>query len=138
MPHERDEAIRRLSSSIRSGVRATSMPPLCVKTPISLYCVTLSTVSAVISLRVVGQEDEVGGVTGRPAGVRERALLEQDDVAPAELGEVVGHAVADDAGADDDDIRPRRERAHATSSTLVAVTCPRRIPVIGAARGTVT
>ena len=49
MPHERDDAIRRLSSSIRSGVRATSIPPLWVKTPISLYCSTLSAVSAVIS-----------------------------------------------------------------------------------------
>ena len=33
--------------------------------------------------------------------------------APALLGKVVGHAVADDARADDDDVRPRRERAHA-------------------------
>ena len=49
IPHERDEAIRRLSSSIRSGVRATSIPPLWVKTPSSLYCSTLSAVSAVIS-----------------------------------------------------------------------------------------
>jgi hypothetical protein len=29
------------------------------------------------------------------------------------LGQVIRHAVTDDAGADDDDIRPRRERAHA-------------------------
>jgi len=49
MPHECDEAIRRLSSSIRSVVRATSMPPLWVKTPISLYWATLSAVRAVIS-----------------------------------------------------------------------------------------
>ena len=49
IPHERDDAIRRLSSSIRSGVRATSIPPLWVKTPSSLYCSTLSAVSAVIS-----------------------------------------------------------------------------------------
>ena len=49
MPHERDDAIRRLSSSIRSGRRATSIPPLCVKTPISLYWATLSAVSAIIS-----------------------------------------------------------------------------------------
>ena len=49
MPHERDDAIRRLSSSIRSGVRATSIPPLCVKTPSSLYWLTLSSVRFVIS-----------------------------------------------------------------------------------------
>ncbi len=50
MPHDLDDAMRRLSSSTRSGVRATSMPPHSVKTPSSLYCRTLSTVKAVISL----------------------------------------------------------------------------------------
>ena len=50
MPHEWAEASRRLSSSIRSGVRATSIPPLWVKTPSSLYWRTLSSVNAVISL----------------------------------------------------------------------------------------
>ncbi len=50
MPHERAEAMRRVSSCMRSGVRATSMPPDCVKTPSSLYWRTLSSVSAVISL----------------------------------------------------------------------------------------
>ena len=49
MPQDFDAARRRLSSSIRSGVRATSMPPLWVKTPSSMYCLTLSSVSAVIS-----------------------------------------------------------------------------------------
>ena len=53
-------------------------------------------------LRVVDREDEVRGVAGRAAGVRQRALVEQHEVAPAELGEVVGEAVADDAGADHD------------------------------------
>jgi hypothetical protein len=50
MPQALLEAIRRLSSSTRSLVRATSMPPLCVKTPNSLYCLTLSSVKSVISL----------------------------------------------------------------------------------------
>ena len=49
MPHDVDAAIRRFSSSIRSGVLATSMPPVSEKTPSSLYCSTLSTVKAVIS-----------------------------------------------------------------------------------------
>ena len=35
---------------MRSGVRATSKPPDSVNTPSSLYWLTLSTVSAVISL----------------------------------------------------------------------------------------
>src|ERR1700749_1750760 len=37
---------RRRSSVIRSGVRATSMPPLCVNTPSCLYCAVLSSVSS--------------------------------------------------------------------------------------------
>ncbi len=49
MPHAFAEAIRRRSSSIRSSVRATSMPPDSVKTPISSYCRMLSSVSCVIS-----------------------------------------------------------------------------------------
>ncbi len=52
-------------------------------------------------LRVVDREDEVRGVTGRTAGVRQRPLVDQHKVAPAERGEVVGQAVADDSGADD-------------------------------------
>ena len=49
MPHEVDAATRRLSSSMRSGVRATSMPPVSSYTPRSRYCLALSTVKAVIS-----------------------------------------------------------------------------------------
>ena len=58
--------------------------------------------------RVVGREDEVGGVPGRAAGVRQRPLVEQDDLAVAEPREVVDEAVADDAGPDDDDARGSR------------------------------
>ena len=61
--------------------------------------------------RVVGQEDEVGGVARRAARVRERALLDLDDVRPAEAGKVVDEAVADDPGTDDDDARGTRWRA---------------------------
>jgi hypothetical protein len=49
MPHDFADAILRRSSSMRSSVRATSIPPHSVKTPISLYCRVLSTVSWVIS-----------------------------------------------------------------------------------------
>ncbi len=49
MPHDVPEATRRVSSCIRSLVRATSMPPERMKTPSSLYWRTLSIVSAVIS-----------------------------------------------------------------------------------------
>ena len=41
--------MRRRSSSMRSSVRAISKPPDCVKTPISWYCATESSVRSVIS-----------------------------------------------------------------------------------------
>ena len=53
---------------------------------------------------VVDGKDEVRRVPGRAAGVGQRAHVELDDVGPAELGEVVDEAVADDAGSDDDDL----------------------------------
>ena len=49
MPHALALDIRRRSSSIRSSVRATSKPPDSVKTPISLYWRTESSVRSVIS-----------------------------------------------------------------------------------------
>ena len=49
MPHALALDIRRRSSSIRASVRATSKPPDSVKTPISLYCFTESSVRSVIS-----------------------------------------------------------------------------------------
>ena len=49
MPHALADDIRRRSSSMRSSVRATSKPPDSVKTPISLYCRTESSVRSVIS-----------------------------------------------------------------------------------------
>ena len=48
-PHDFADAIRRRSSSIRSSVRATSIPPHSVLTPISTYCRCDSSVSCVIS-----------------------------------------------------------------------------------------
>ena len=49
IPHAFADDMRRCSSCIRSSVRATSMPPLSVKTSHSLYCRTESAVSCVIS-----------------------------------------------------------------------------------------
>ena len=59
-------------------------------------------------LGVVGQEDEVRGVAGGAARVGEGTLLDEHDVPPALLRQVVGHAVADDPRADDDDPCPLR------------------------------
>ncbi len=49
IPQARADDIRRRSSSIRSSVRASSKPPDSVKTPISLYWRTESSVRSVIS-----------------------------------------------------------------------------------------
>ena len=49
MPHDFEDAIRRFSSSIRSGVRATSMPPHSGEDAELRYWRTLSSVNAVIS-----------------------------------------------------------------------------------------
>ena len=52
--------------------------------------------------------DQAGRVPRRAA--RQLALLEEQDVGLAGLGQVVGDARADDAAADDDDARPCRQR----------------------------
>ena len=104
-PHAVADDWRRCSSSSRSSVRATSTPPLTVSTPSSSYWRALSFVSAVISFEWSTGKMKFEAWPGRAAGVRQAALLDQDEVAPAEPGEVVDEAVADDAGADDDGAR---------------------------------
>jgi hypothetical protein len=52
--------------------------------------------------------DEARGVPRRAA--RELPTLQHDHVAPAELGQVIRHAAADDPPADDHEARVRRER----------------------------
>ena len=49
---------------------------------------------------VIDREDEVGGVAGRTAGIRQRSLVDLDDVAPAELGEMAHDRVTDDPRSD--------------------------------------
>ena len=60
-------------------------------------------------LRVVDRVDEVRGVAGRAAGVGQRALVDQHEVGPAEPRQVIGEAVAHDAGADHDRLRRGRQ-----------------------------
>ena len=50
MPQDLPEVMRRVSSCMRSGVRATSMPPDSKNVSSSLYCARLSSVSCAISL----------------------------------------------------------------------------------------
>jgi hypothetical protein len=61
---------------------------------------------------VVDREDEVARVPGGAARVGQRPLVELHEVPPAEPGQVVGEAVADDAGADDDGSGAGRQGAH--------------------------
>ena len=113
MPHDLAEAIRRVSSCIRSSVRAISIPPLSVNTSSSLYWRMLSSVSAVISLEWSTGKMKFDACPVEPPGVGQRALVDQRDVGLAEPGQVVGDAVADDAGADHDDLpRARCRSAH--------------------------
>ena len=102
MPHDFADAMRRRSSSIRSSVRATSMPPHSVKTSHLAVLARAVDRERRHLLGVVDREDEVRRVAGRAAGVGQRALVDLHDVGPAEPRQVVGEAVADDAAADDD------------------------------------
>ncbi len=88
------------------------MPPHSVKTPSSLYWRTLSTVKAVISLEWSVRKMKFDAWPVEPPGLGSVPFLDQHDVAPTEPGQVVGHAVAHDAGADDDDPRSIRKRCH--------------------------
>ncbi|MCY1380851.1 hypothetical protein D9M69_687080 [compost metagenome] len=47
--------------------------------------------------------DEAGGVPG--GATAQLALLQENHVPPAELGQVIGERAADDAAADDDNLR---------------------------------
>ena len=57
--------------------------------------------------------DEAGGMPGRAGG--ELAALEQQDLADAHLGEMIGGRAADDAAADDDDLGEEAVRAAVAS-----------------------
>ena len=95
--------IRRRSSSIRSSVRATSKPPDSVKTPISWYCRTESSVRSVISREWSTGKMKFDACPVEPPGLGSGPLSIWTMSRPAEPGQVVDEAVADDAGADDDD-----------------------------------
>jgi hypothetical protein len=83
-----DDILRR-SSSMRSSVRATSKPPDSVKTPISLYCRTLSRVRSAISREWSTGKMKFEACPVEPPGVRQRPLVDLHDVAPTEPRQVV-------------------------------------------------
>ena len=57
--------------------------------------------------------DQPGGMPGRAGG--QLAPLEQEHVGETHLAQMIGDGAADDAAADDDDLRGRRQLAHARS-----------------------
>ena len=110
IPHDLAEAMRRRSSSMRSSVRATSIPPHTVSTPSCSYWRMLSAVSSVISrewstgkMKFEAWPVEPPGFGSGPLSIRTRSFQPRWARCPSE-------AVADDAGADDDALGLRRER----------------------------
>jgi hypothetical protein len=61
-------------------------------------------------LVVVGREDEVRRVACGAPRVRQRALVDLDEIGPAEAGEMPHQAVADDPGTDHHALRLRWQR----------------------------
>src|SRR5262249_7589645 len=57
---------------------------------------------------------QASGVPGRAAS--QLSLLEKERVGDAHLPQMIGDGTADDAATDDDDLRGRRQIAHASSS----------------------
>jgi hypothetical protein len=120
IPHARALDMRRRSSSIRSSV-AGDLEAAGLREDTHLLVLLDRVEGEVGDLPgVVGQEDEVRRVPGRPAGVGQRALVDLDDVGPAEACQVVHEAVADDAGADDDDLGGAGDGGHVHSFDSVA------------------
>ena len=110
-PHDVADDMRRRSSSMRSSVRATSMPPHSVRTPSSLYWRMLSSVSAVISLEWSTGKMKFEAWPVEPPGLGSGPLSISTRSLQPEPGEVAGQAVADDAGADHDRAGGRRQAA---------------------------
>ena len=105
MPQAFADDIRRRSSCIRSSFRATSMPPLSVNTPSSLYWRTLSSVSCVISFEWSTGKMKFDAWPVEPPGFGSGPLSSSTSSVHPSSREVEGEAVADDAGADHDRAR---------------------------------
>ena len=65
--------------------------------------------------RRVVLEDQPRRVRGRAAGLEERSLVDDHDLVPAALGEMVGDAGAGDTGPDHDDAGGLGRRGHLAS-----------------------
>ena len=107
IPHAFADDMRRCSSCIRSSVRATSMPPLSVKTPASRYWRTESSVSCVISFEWSTGKMKFDAWPVEPPGFGSGPLSSSTRSVQPSSREVADEAVADDAGADHDRARGR-------------------------------
>ena len=84
MPQPFALVMRRLSSCMRSGVRATSMPPDSVNTPSALYCSVESLVSSNISREYSIGKMKLDACPVLPPGFGS-GPFHQDHVPPAQL-----------------------------------------------------
>ena len=110
----------RFTSVQRSGLQASRKPPFRfhpVARPVSCSEPVIEVDRVAEELGDVGAgaqlTDEAGGVPGRAAC--QLPALEKEHVAEPHLAEMIGDRAADDAAADDDDLRGRRQLAHARS-----------------------
>ena len=69
---------------------------------------------------VIGGKDEVRRVAGGSAGIGQRPLVDQQQVLPPELRQMLDQAIADDPGADHGDRGPRRKRSRGASGDAAA------------------
>ena len=115
--------IRRRSSSIRASVRATSKPPDWVKTPISWYCSTESSVRSVISREWSTGKMKLEAWPVEPPGLGSAPLSIWTMSRQPRSGQVPDQAVADDARADDHDSRRGGDLRHAALLRYCCVIC---------------
>src|SRR5699024_3291713 len=83
---------------------------------------------------VVDREDKVRGVSGRTAGIGQRTFVEQHDVSPAAISEMVDDGVTDDSCADDDDVGSFWQAVHDSSPGALAATRESAISAAALAR----
>jgi hypothetical protein len=109
MPHALAEVIRRLNSSKRCVACDLDAATRVVEAGVDVLVLAVDGEERHL-LVVIRGEDEVRRVAGAATGVGQRALVDLHHVGPAEAAEVADEAVADDAGADDDDLGGLRNR----------------------------
>ena len=104
--------MRRRSSSMRSSVRATSMPPHSMRTPSSSYWRMLSSVSAVISREWSTGKMKLDACPVEPPGLGSGPLSSSTRSLQPSRARWPHEAVADDARADHHGASGRRQGSY--------------------------